>query len=92
MLICRRLRFPGTLLGRVPDSSEQLQSTTTGSGEGIGEADGALSGARGDNESEKGLDVVSPVLTGDFDDVGFRGGFFWGVFLDHDTAFRVDDK
>ena len=76
MVICGRLRFPGIPLGRVPDNSEQLQSTTTGSGEGTSETDGALSGARGDNESEKGLDIVSPVPTGDFHDVGFREGGF----------------
>ena len=92
MLIRGRLRFPGTPTDRASDSSEQLQSTTTGSGEGTGEADGAFSGARGDNEVEKGLDVVSPVPTGDLDDVGWREGGFWEVFLDHGTAFRVDDK
>ena len=51
MLIRGRLRFPGIPHGRVPDSSEQLQSTATSSGEGIGEADSAFSGARGDSES-----------------------------------------
>ena len=91
MLIRGRLRFPGTPTDRASDSSEQLQSTTTGSGEGTGEADCAFSGARGDNEAEKGLDVVLAVTAGDVGGGGWEGGL-WEVFLDHGTAFRVDDK
>ena len=68
-----------------------MQSTATSNGEGIGKTDGAFSGARGDNEAEKGLDVVSSVPTGDLGGGGWEGGR-WEVFLDHDTDFRVDDK
>jgi len=91
MNIGGRLRVPGTLVSGVPNSSEQLQSTTISSGEGIGEADGALSGARRDSKAEKGLDIVLAVTAGDIGGGGREGGC-WGVFLDHGTDFRVDDK
>ena len=68
-----------------PAHSEQSQSATAGSGDGIREADSALSAAGGDCESEKGPDSVSSVRTRDLDDFCWGQGGCWEVFLDQDA-------
>jgi len=91
MNICIRLRSPGIPVSRGGAGSKELHSATAGSGGGIGEADGALSGAGGDSECEKSLDIVLAVTAGDLGGGGWEGGL-WEVFLDHDSDIRADDR
>jgi len=66
------MRIPSIPASGVPAGSEELQSATPGGGEAIGEAEGACSGAGGDRESEKGLNVVNPILTRDLGGCGWE--------------------
>ena len=69
-----------------------MQLATPGSGGGgSGEANGACSGARGDNESEKGPNFVKLVKAGDLGGGGWEGDR-WGVLLDHDADCGADDR
>jgi len=66
MNICIRLLIPGIVRSGIPPRSKELHSATASrGGRGIGEFDGALSGAGGDSESEKGLDVLGSINAGD---------------------------
>jgi len=68
---------PGKLSG-APNRREQLHCATASSGGGVREADGARSGAGGENETEKGLNCVSTVI-GDLGDDSWGEGRVWAV-------------
>ena len=71
MKISIRRGIPGIPGGKVPTRTKPAHSTTSGCREDTGEADGACSGADGENESEKGHGHLSSVPTGDPRDVGW---------------------
>jgi len=85
MLICERMRIPRIPVGGEPARSVELQSATPARGVGTVEAEGARSSTARDRESEKGLDGMTPVRTGDLHGAGWREGSGWGVFFDHDS-------
>jgi len=92
LIICERLRIPSIPENGVPAQSEEVYLATPGSVDGIGEAEGARSGACGDNESKKGSDVVSSVRTRDLDVVDWGEVIVWEFFLNHDADCRAGDR
>lgn len=60
-----------------------MEYAITGSGDSIGETDGAFSAAGGDNKSEGDLHLLT-VLKGDFGNVGCEKGGLREFILDHD--------
>ena len=85
-----RLRIPGILLSGIIAQSKELHSLTAFSVGSTREANLALSSAGGDNESEKGLEVLGSVFAADLGGGGFAEGGVWEFFLDHDGNLRVD--